>query len=146
MSWRERLDDALDAHRAGAPTVPVAGPSGDHAELDVVQVGPIGARVRELRITHTTPRDVVAEATRLVREVHALGAPLTPVEVDRALGGAILRTVPHATRRWFEVRTTPTDTRVRRVRRDEHGDTQNVDFDLTREQLGDLLDTLDGSG
>lgn len=144
MSWQEALDAALD-RAPGAGSVHVDGRDGARATIDVVQAGPIGVRLREVHVDHTEARDVATEARRLCADVRSLGRPILPIEVDPTLGGAILRTTPER-QRWFDVTHTPQCTRVRRMHVGDDSTPTPVDFDLTREQLGDLLRALDGSG
>ena len=97
MSWRERLDEALDRAQPGPLTV--EGPRGGHADLEVHRADAIGVRVGRVRLRHEGPRDVAVEAERLGRELRALPDRVAPVEVDPTLGGAVLRSRPEEMRR-----------------------------------------------
>ena len=73
MSWRDAIDEALDETPQGV--VQVSGPAA-RAELDVQDSGPIGARVRRVRLTHAEDRDIDHEAAR--RALRALPTASTP--------------------------------------------------------------------
>lgn len=145
MSWERRLHRALDAHPDAPGTARVDGDGGAWAEVDVVRVDRIGVRVREVRVGHP-PRDVAEEADRLAGALRDLPDRLAPVEVDRALGGAVLRTRPEDLRRreFFEATITPEQTTIRRARAGDDG-REPAEFDLTREQLGRIVETIDGT-
>ena len=145
MSWRDAIDEALDETPRGV--VQVSGPGGASAELDVQDSGPIGARVRRVRLTHAEDRDIDHEASRLGEALRALPHAVHPSEVAPDLGGAILRSRPDEMRSpdFFEVKVDgPRDVEVRRYRLGDDLDRQPADFDVTREGLGQLLDELDG--
>ncbi len=67
---------------------------------------------------------------------------MVPIEIDTAHGRAILRTDPDAMRRreFFEVDVqSGGDVDVRRLRVDDDGERGEIDWTLTREQLGRVL-------
>lgn len=142
MTWERRLQRALDQHPDAPGTVRVDGEDGGWAEVDVSRVDRIGVRVRELRVGHA-PRDVADEAERIARELRDLPDRVVPIEVDRGLGGAILRSRPGDMRRreLHEVEVTPEVTRVRKLRVTDDG-REDAEMDLTRQALGGVLDTL----
>lgn len=137
------LDDALN-DLEGSGTV-VLERSGGTAEIDVDQAGPIGARVTRIRVTRDQPWDIAERAATLPQRLRSLPDPIEASEVAPALGGAILRT----TREHFDgeryvevdVRTHSAEVRQIRVR---EGQRSPDPFSLTREQLGRLLEELEG--
>jgi hypothetical protein len=144
MSWHEALDEALEGAEAGS--VRVAGPAGAEAEVDLRAVGPIGVRLGGLRLRHAEDRDLNTEAERL-QELRGLPHRLIAQEVDPRLGGATLRSRPEELRRrdFFEVRIDGArEVGLRRYRVTDQGEREPAEFDLTREQLGDVLDGLCG--
>lgn len=142
MSWRRALDRALDGHPDAPGTVEVAGPSGS-AHVDVARAGPIGVRVRKVRVTHDEDRDIAQEAERL-GGLRSLPERVVPIEVAPGLGGAILRSKPDEMRdrEFFEVEVDGArEVEVRRRRVTEDG-REAVEWDMTRDGLGRLLDEL----
>ncbi len=145
MSLRDRLDEALDRRIGQAGEVAIEA-DGRRAEVAVTDVDRLGVRVRGVKVHRAHDREVQAEAAALPERLRAIPEPLGPVEVDPALGGATLRTKPGALRdrEFFEVEVRGTrDVEVRRYRA-EVGDRKPIDWTMTREQLGRLLDQLDG--
>lgn len=142
MTLRKALPDALDqASPDGGPVEVQA--AGGRALVDTVAVDRLGVRIRSVTVHREGGRDVTEAGEDLPSRVRSLGEPLAPVEVDRGLGGAILRTPRDPDRGFFEVGVDRGgDARVRKHRVDEDGGREDVDFDLTREQLGRLLDEL----
>lgn len=144
------LDDALDGlGGAGTAGVPRDGGS---AEVDAVEVDRLGVRVRRVRVERTEPWDVRGRAEALPDRLRSLPERVEPQEVAPELGGAILRTRPADLRpspgpggrtEYFEVEVGERSAEVRRVRVQD-GERSPSDFTLTREQLGRLLDELDG--
>lgn len=136
------LDDELDGLK-GPGTIRVVRPGGS-AEVEVQQAGPIGARVRKVRVEREQPWDIAKKAEQL-GGMRALPEKVGAQEVAPSLGGAILRTVPDELRGdgFFEVEVRERAAEVRRVRL-EGGERSEDDFSLTREQLGRLLDELEG--
>ena len=134
------IDDALN-QLDGEGTVRVDLPQGE-VELDVVEVGTLGVRVRSVRSTHRSAVGVGAHAERLSGRLRSLGETVKPVEVDVRLGRAILRTAPEEIRGgFFEVEVQERSVEVRRVGLRE-GERHRADFVLTREQLGRLVGDL----
>lgn len=143
MSLSEALAEALEEQPNGSIT---AEHEGARAHVDVVASGPIGVRVK--RVTVQRSRDVaVADAATSVSE--RLGSVLPervePVEVDPALGGAVLRTRPEDihNREYLEVEIRGTrKVDIRRWRVEDEGRAE-ADWSMTRDQLGRLLDDLE---
>jgi hypothetical protein len=142
MRASEALDAALGAGD-GTGRIVVTGDDGA-AEIDAVAIGPIGVRVRAVRIDRGVDVDIALEAAALPDRVRTLPDRVVPVEVDPGLGGAILRSHPDDMREqefWeLDVRRRSTTVRKQRVRPD--GQREGVDFTLTREQLGRLVDEV----
>jgi hypothetical protein len=143
MSWRDRLDDELDAQPDG--TVRVSTDRAE-AEIEVRRADAIGVRIGRVRLERDVPRDVVDEATRLGGALRSIPDRLAPVEVDRALGGAVLRSRPEdmRDREFYEVEVREREVEVRKHRIGDDGLREDTDWDVTREQLGRLLGELDG--
>jgi hypothetical protein len=97
-----------------------------------------------VRIDRGVDVDIALEAAALPDRVRTLPDRVVPVEVDPGLGGAILRSHPDDMREqefWeLDVRRRSTTVRKQRVRPD--GQREGVDFTLTREQLGRLVDEV----
>lgn len=142
------LDDALDAVD-GSGTAEVQR-NGGKAEVEVEDVDRLGVRVRRVRVERDEDWDVRERAEALPERMRSLPEKVEAQEVAPELGGAVLRTDPEAFdgERYFEVEVGKRDAEVRRVRvgageageRTRDGD----DWTMTREQLGRLLDELDG--
>lgn len=119
---------------------------GRAVEVEVLEVERLGARVRRLRVEGAGPADPVAQAEALPERLQPLPDRVVPVEVDRGLG-AVLRSRPARRGEYFEVRAEGAAVSVGRWRAGEAG-REEVPFDLTREQLGrlvdDIADTLPG--
>ena len=139
MNLRDAIHAAIDAlpGDAGAVSVDV---DGQRAEVDVVDHDRLGVRIGGVRITHDAPRDVRAEAERLAGE-RGLPDALTPTEIDARLGGAILRSEPE-NREFTEVELRPDTTTLRRWRAVPGAAREPVDLELSRKQLGRLIDSL----
>lgn len=139
----KELDDELDA-LDGPGTVRVVRPGGS-AEVQVEAAGPIGARVRRVRVERETAWDI-ADTARRLEGLRALPEPVEAQEVDPGLGGAILRTRPDRLRGdgFYEVEVGERSAEVRRIGLDGR-ERSDREFDLTREQLGRLLDELEGA-
>lgn len=144
MSWRTSLDHALD----DAPQGKVRVHKGKAwADVDVEKADAIGVRIGGVRVHRARDRDIAAEAERLAHDLRSVPDPVVPVEVDPALGGAVLRSRPDRMRdrEFYEVQVDGTrETAVRKVRVGADGDRQDAPWDVTREQLGHLLDELEG--
>ncbi len=137
-----KLDEALDQVASGGE-IELERPGG-RAEVEVERAGPIGARIRKIRVERDRPWSIEERARQLERSRHT-PEPLEAQEIAPELGGAILRTAPDALRGdgYIEVEITERAAEVRRVRV-QNGERSPGDFDLTREQLGRFLDALDG--
>lgn len=145
MKASAALDAALE-HSTGSGRITADGDHGS-AAVDLVAVGPIGVRVRAVEVTRAVGVDVGDEAAALPERLRTLPERVVPVEVDRGLGGAVLRTPPDQMREreFFEVEVRPNTTTVRRHRVEADGSRQAADFALTRDQLGRLVDELGGT-
>ena len=147
MTISEKLEEAFDQHEAGQEEVRVR--DGDiETSCKVSAVGPVGVRLKELEVHRENGLDVVAEAERLPRVVRSLGAELIPIEVDPGLGGAVFRSCPteNQANEFFEIDCERRGkTRLRRLRSLEDGGREAIDFSLTREQLGRLVEEVAGS-
>ena len=144
-SFEEKLGEVLDAHDGGSGAVEVA-TGGASAEVDVVASGPIGVRLRGVKVHRSRDVAIAPEAEALPQRLRALPEKIVPTEVDPGLGGAILRTAPEhmREREFFQVDLSgPRDAQVRRYKGGPDG-RKAVDWDMTREQLGRLLDQLEG--
>lgn len=141
--WQEAIDEALRGHDGGPGEVTVHGPGGAVGSIDLVRANDLGVRARAVRVRHAAPRDVADEADRVARDLRDLPHRLAPVEVDRGLGGAVLRSRPEELRRreLYEVRVTPEQNEVRRLRIEEAGRAE-VELELGREQLARVLEGL----
>jgi hypothetical protein len=136
------LDRALDAFDGPGQVTVERG--GHDATIDVLDADRLGVRIRGLRVRCEQPRDVVDEAAALPDRLRALPDRVRAVEVDPALGGASLRSIPEEMRGdYFEVDVRPHETEVRRTRVVD-GERQPADFTLTREQLDRLIDQVAG--
>ena len=134
------LDNALD-ELDGPGTVHIDRDHGS-AEVDVTDAGPIGVRIREVRVARDVPCDIVEEANALPDRLRALPDPVHPVEIAPTLGGATLRSLPTAAPRqeYFEVDVAPIGTTIRRTRVDADGTRRSAEWAMTREQLERLID------
>ncbi len=145
MSLGQAVQGALDAASEG---VAIADVGGAHAEVDLEEVDRLAARVRGVRVRRAGDFDLTNEASDLAGRVRSLGEDLVPVEVSPVLGGAVLRTKPEHLRNheFYELELHGNrDLELRRMRAEPGRDRQAVDFTLTRDQLGRLVDELDGS-
>lgn len=139
-SLPDRLNEALDAGRTGVIEVQ---DSGRTATVDVDSAGPIGARVRSVRVSAPDRPDLETFVRDLPDALRSLPERVEPVEVDPGLGGASLRTRPQDMHdsEFFEVVVRGDEVAVERWRATAEG-RERSDFDLTRRQLGRLLDEL----
>lgn len=144
MSWRTRMDEALDGQGPGI--VQVDGERGGRAEVDIRGIDRIGVRVGGVRMTHGHDRDPTSEIDRLTRDLRSLPDRVQPFEVSPDLGGGNLRSRPEEmrNREFFEVEVRGREVDVRKHRVGSDGTREPVEWDFTREQLGRLLDELDG--
>ena len=138
MSLAKTLDEAL---KRGVIKVTHAG---GQASVDVVAVGPVGVRVRSIAIDRARDVAIPTAAQELVEQLgRVLPERIEAVEVDPGLGGAVLRTKPSEMRDGEFVEVEVRGSRSVRVRR-WRVDTERVpvDWAMTREQLGRLVDEL----
>ena len=144
-----RLSDGLDEAlarqgREGGELVTV-GAGAAEAEARVVDRDRLGVKVSRVRVRKGAAVDVTQEAAALPGRLRALPERLVPLEIDKAHGSAVLRTAIDEMRRreFFEVQVAGSrDVDVRRYRVDEAGERQAIDWTMTREQLGRLMDEL----
>jgi len=149
-----------------APTTPgraieqaVSGPgsvsveaNGTQVDAEVTASGPVGVRLYRLRVRPTVdgPVDLHRRASGISDDVRPGGERLDAVEVDPGLGGGVLRTTPDDIRggRYYEVGIRPGgEADVRRLRVDpSSGERLEAPFDLTRQQLEELVDGLAEAG
>ena len=141
MSLRDALRDALDEGKTGTVEIEAEGRS---AEVDVVDVDRIGVQVRGVRVRREQAYDVEAVAEKWPRELRDLPDRVEPVEVDPRLGGAILRSRPDEMRddTFVEVEVRDDEASVHRLKTQPGGGREKVDWALTRDQLGRMLDDL----
>ena len=122
--------------------------AGTTVEGDVTRAGPVGVRLKRLKVCPEADRPIHLHrrASELEARLRPGGERLRTVEVDPQLGGATLRTRPEdmRRRRYFQVDLSPAgDAEVRRFRVDADSGERHLDgFDLTRDQLEDLVDQL----
>jgi hypothetical protein len=149
VTIREKCEEAFDKHEEGQEEIRVK--DGEiEASFKVSAVGPVGVRLKEIEIRREGGLDVVEEAERLSRAVRSLGDKLHPIEVDPGLGGAILRSRPDESRpdesraiEFFEMDCEQGGkTRLRRLRVLEEGGREAIDFSMTRDQLGRLVEEV----
>lgn len=136
------FDEALE--RAGSGTVHVDH-DGAKATVDVVDSDRIGVRVRRVHVERAHDRDPLEVAADYERGLRPLPERVEPVEVDASLGGATLRTRPDELRdgEFFEVQVRGTrDTDVQRYKAEPGQPREAVDWTLSRDQLGRLVDEL----
>jgi len=143
VSLGSQLDDALDQAPKQA-TVEVT--DGERrAEVDVTDVDRLGVKVRRVKVHRQAPRPIAEEARALPERLRSLPERVEPVEVDPELGGASLRSRPGdmRDREFFQVDIEGEDeVEVRRYKAKEGG-REELDWVMTRGQLGRLLDELD---
>ena len=115
---------------------------------EAVQVGPVGVRLKQLKVTPPArqPVDLHERAADLEARLRPGGERLRTVEVDARLGGGTLRTRSEDIRRgrYFQVDLSPAgDAELRRFSVDPNtGERHPEPFDLTRDQLEGLVDQL----
>ena len=142
MSFVDAIDEALDEREGDKARVSL-GPK--HAEIEVGDVDRLGVRVRRVRVSRGAEIDVREAAATLPDRMRTLHEPVIPIEVDGANGRAILRTDPDEMRRreFFEVDVHGSgDIDVKRLKVRDDGERDDIDWTLTREQLGRLLDEI----
>lgn len=137
---REQLDEALA--RDGDGRAELHGP-GWTAQLDHGEAGPVGVVVERLRVEGRVG-DLVDRAQVLADTLRPAGERLQPVEVDPALGGAVLRTRPDDMRggRFFQLEVDRGGAELTRQRRRAEGGRVEEPFPMTREELSRVLEAL----
>jgi len=140
----EALDEAVKAGDVSKSPLAIEA-DGRKAEINVVDADRIGVRVRAVKVDRGVPVDVAAEAVALPDRARSLQEPVVPLEVDTRIGRAVLRTEPGAIRRreFFDIGLDGSgEIDVQRYRVNDDGDRDRVDWTMTRDQLGRLLDEL----
>ena len=144
MTSHKAINNALDALDGEGGAVSAEVPGGS-ATVDVVAVDGLGVKVREGKGDRSSPFDLAEECYALPDRVRSLPHRLQPVEVDPGLGGGSLRSRPEEMRKrdFYQVDLTgDRSVGVRRFKVTKDGDRKPMDFTLTREQLGDLIDEI----
>jgi hypothetical protein len=144
VSLSKAMNDALDAHPGGDATIEADADSGS-AAVEVTDVGKIGVRIKRVRIEKTTPTALEEAAVSIPKGLRSLGEPLNPVEVAPSLGGARFRTSPEEIHEgeYFELEIHQSGkSELSRTRVDNDGNREDVDWAMTRDNLGRLLDEL----
>jgi hypothetical protein len=144
LSLGRAIDEALEAK--GASGTVEASADGATAEVDVVDVDRLGVRVRGIRVRRAEPFDVDEEARELPERMRSLPDRIEPVEVDRRLGGAILRSKPEEMRdrEFFELGLTgPRDMDLKRLKAEPGQEREPTDWTMSRKGLGRLLDEME---
>ncbi|MCP4805611.1 MAG: hypothetical protein GY913_10935 [Proteobacteria bacterium] len=143
MSLSDALTDKLSLPGVRSGEVQVETDDGK-VELDLVEAGPIGARVRRVKVSVPQAGPLPKQAGQICESLRGLGERLVPVEVDERLGGGVLRSRPQEMtgRRYYEVGLDGDSATVERFRALEDGGRESEDFSVTREQLGRMVDDL----
>ena len=138
----EALNEALDAHGTGSGTVSVDADGVTH-EVEVDAVGPLGVRLRRLRVRRGTDRDLGEAAQVLPSRLRPLPEKLVATEVDPRLGGATLRTRPEQMRKreFFQLDLRPREAELHRSRVTEGG-RASVPWTMTRDGLREVIEDL----
>lgn len=142
MTLSRAIAEALDKKPEGTVT---AEHGGAKAHVDVVASGPVGVRVRGVKIERGRDVPVEQAAAELPRQLAGvLPERVEAVEVDPGLGGAVLRTKPEEMREREFVEVEIKGTRHVDIRRYAVGEEgrEPRDFALTRDALGRLVDEL----
>ena len=143
MSLKDALNDKLDLPGVDTGPVEVESSTGK-AEVDLVEVGPIGARVKHVKVSVPDAAPLQTQASGICERLRGLGERLVPVEVDERLGGGVLRSAPgemHG-RRYYEVGLDGDSATIERYRALDDGGREQEDFTVTRDQLGRMVDDL----
>ena len=144
MTSHDSISEALDAMDGPTGAVEVDLPDGKGV-LDVREVGALGVTVGEVRVRRNQPYELETAAQEVAKRVRSLRDRVVPVEVDTRLGGGVLRSRPEDMRGtdFYQVDLEgDREVRVRRFGPEKGGGRKVLDFTLTREQLGDLVDEL----
>ncbi len=144
-SLADGVDEALAARqRDGGERIGLAA-GGAEAEARVVDSDRLGVRVGRLRVRKAERFDVAGEVAALPDRLRSLPEKLRAIEVDNRDGRAVLRTRAEEMRKreFFEVQIDGgRDLDVRRFRVDDQGDRRAIDWTMSREQFGRMLDEL----
>lgn len=145
MKLSEALDEALDDRAGQSGTVEIE--DGDaRASVDVADCGRLGVKVRGVKVRRGRARDIEQTARELPERLRSLPERVEPVEVDPRLGGATLRSKPEDMQggEFFQVDVEgERDVEVKRYRARDEGGREPVDWTMTRDQLGRLVDELE---
>lgn len=117
-------------------------------EVEVEELGPLGVRIKRLRVEGETDASLGARARALAENLRPDGERLVPIEVDETLGSGVLRTARDEVRDgYFEARLDPAGgTELGRVTVDpESGERSAAPFTVTRRQLGRLAEGIHAS-
>jgi len=143
-SKKTPLFEALDGLADGRGELSVDLEQG-RAEIEVLESGRLGVRVKRLGLLRANDVDVLKEAEALPRRFKSLPERVLPVEMDARLEGAVLRTDPEAVRdrEFFEVELRgPRNVDIQRFKVQENGDRQATDWTMTREQLEKIFEEM----
>lgn len=137
-SLSEALEEALSqSPPAGRLELEGAGAT---AWVEVEALGPIGVRIKGLEVEVGDPAPADQQAHALAAPLPGLSGPLSPVEVDTALGGGLLRS-PVKKDRYLELELRGGRGTLRpytlQDRRRAPGKVS-----MSRESLGELLEEL----
>jgi hypothetical protein len=159
MPLSTALDQELDAHlerarQARAAGDPDPGPpgavraeaDGRTVEAEVRDCERIGATVGRVTVRQAGPGDVDRQARALAGGMRGLGERLVPVEVEPALGGAVLRSDPEdmTQGRYWEVGVAGggREASAERWKVGPDGQRTREDVTVTRENLRQMVDGL----
>lgn len=144
MTSHKAINAALDALKGAAGEVKADVPGGE-AVVSVVAVDGLGVKVRHVKVARTKPFDLEVECELLPERIRSLPHRIQSVEVDPVLGGGLLRSRPEEMRKreFYQVDLVgQKEVGVRRYRVTKSGEREPIDFTLTREQLGDLIEEI----
>jgi hypothetical protein len=138
----EAFNEALDPSTDPIEVTVTSG--GSSATVDVIESDRLGVRVRSIQVHCAHPRTPEQAAVELPDALRDLPTRLVPTEVDATLGGITLRTspddMPHGD--FFQVDVRGDHTTIERLQPNQRGDRTNLDWTMTRDQLGRVLDKL----
>lgn len=136
------LSEKLDGEIDGKGTVEVES-DGKKARADVVDADRIGVVIDRVRVDGAKG-NVGDRSRRLADNLRPGGERLVPVEVDEGLGGGTLRTSPDEVNegRYYQVDVDKEGAELSRHRADAQGKRSNEPFTVTRDQLGEIVDTM----
>ena len=143
-SKKTPLFEALDDLTEGRGELSVDLEQG-RAQIDVLESGRLGVRVKRVGLTRVKDVDVLQEAEALPGRLKSLPERVIPVEMDARLGGAVLRTAPEAVRdrEFFEVELRGSrNVELQRFKVQKDGDRQATDWTMTREQLEKIFEEM----